>query len=91
MTNKNKEITDKSSQRKAKRNHKSKRLIDESATKILHLSYENNCNRKAAANGKNRAFMNVDYTNLSGEDQYFLGQTVDLVETLSVLLNETVS
>lgn len=37
------------------------------------------------------SFMNADYKNLSGEDQYFLGQTVDLVETLSVLLNETVS
>lgn len=90
MTNKNKEIADKAVS-EAKEIIKARGSLDESATKILHLSMRTTAIAKQLPMGRIESFMNADYTNLSGEDQYFLGQAVDLVETLSVLLNETVS
>lgn len=90
MTNKNKEIADKAVS-EAKEIIKARGSLDESATKILHLSMRTTAIAKQLPIERIESFMNADYKNLSGEDQYFLGQTVDLVETLSVLLNETVS
>lgn len=90
MTSKNKEIAEKAVS-EAKEIIKARGSLDESSTKILHLSMRTTAITKKLPMEKIERFMNADYANLSAEDQYFLGETVDLVETLSVLLNETVS
>ena len=36
------------------------------------------------------SFMNRNYLEMTENEQYFMGETVNLAETLSMLLNETV-
>lgn len=90
MTNKNKEIAEKAVS-EAKEITKAEEALCESKLKIVDLIVKTSTITGQLNMEKILSFTDADYLEMSAEDQYFMGKTVNLVETLSVLLNKTVS
>lgn len=89
MTNKNKEIADKAVS-EAKDISAAEESLRESNVEIQALKRKTADVANRFDMDKIAGFMNRNYLEMTDDEQYFLGETVNLTETLSVLLNATV-
>ena len=89
MTNKNKEIADKAVS-EAKDISKAEESLRESNMEIQTLKIKTATVADRLDMDKIVSFMNRNYLEMTENEQYFMGETVNLAETLSVLLNATV-
>ena len=89
MTNKNREIADKAVS-EAKDISKAEESLRESNMEIQTLKIKTATVADRLDMDKIVSFMNRNYLEMTENEQYFMGETVNLAETLSVLLNATV-
>lgn len=89
MTNKNREIADKAVS-EAKDISKAEESLRESNMEIQTLKIKTATVADRLDMDKIVSFMNRNYLEMTENEQYFMGETVNLAETLSMLLNATV-